>query len=151
MRRFNRRSWPRRSSNRPETDCRIVLRTLSVTSNSPTFFVANSQPCRSLVDCVTDGCVSSPCARIAASCAEADGPRGSGYTHKHEDALKELMSLGFSDLYRATYPDPTKHPGHTRDYSRINPKVTAMVDMMVTPGQWVSSLVVSRQKRPRPV
>ena len=77
MRRFNRRSWPRRSSNRPETDCWIALRTLSVTSASLTFFVANSQPCRSLVDCVTDGCVSSPCARIAASCAEAG--------HAHEN------------------------------------------------------------------
>lgn len=77
MRRFNRRSWPRRSSNRPETDCWIVFRTPSVASNSLTFFVANSQPCRRLVDCVSDGCVRSPCASIAASCAEA--------RHAHEN------------------------------------------------------------------
>ena len=61
----------------PDASVAIVLRTLSVTSNSLTFFVANSQPCRSLVDCVTDGCVSSPCARIVASCAEAG--------HAHEN------------------------------------------------------------------
>ena len=53
---------------------------------------------------------------------KADGPRGSGYTHKHEDALKELMSLGFSDLYRATYPDPTKHPAARAITPETTPK-----------------------------
>ena len=72
---------------------------------------------------------------------KADGPRGSGYTHKHENALKELMSLGFSDLYRATYPDPTKHPGRTCDYSRINPKVTARLHLALAS----ASLTLRRQ------
>ena len=52
---------------------------------------------------------------------KADGSRGSGYSQAHEDALKEVMSLGFCDLYRAAHPDPGKYPGHTSGLSKTCP------------------------------
>ena len=48
---------------------------------------------------------------------KADGQRNGGfYSQKEEDALKELLDLGFCDLYRKTHCDPGKHPGRTRGY-----------------------------------
>ena len=51
----------------------------------------------------------------------SDGPRGSGYSQAHENALNERMSLGFCDLYRAADPDPRKYPGHTSGFSERCP------------------------------
>ena len=62
---------------------------------------------------------------------KADGPRGSGYTQEHEDALKEIMDLGFCDLYRAAYPDPRKYPGRTSRFLAHNPKVTARLHLIL--------------------
>ena len=62
---------------------------------------------------------------------KADGPRGSGYAQEHEDALKELMDLGFCDLYRAQYPDPRKYPGRTSSFSTNNPPITARLHLML--------------------
>ena len=48
---------------------------------------------------------------------KADGrPEGRWYSQKEEDALKELLDLGFCDLYRKAHPDPGRRPGRTRGY-----------------------------------
>ena len=52
---------------------------------------------------------------------KADGARGSGYSQAHENALKELMSLGFCDLYRTAHRDPRTKPGHTSGFSETCP------------------------------
>ena len=62
---------------------------------------------------------------------KADGPRGSGYAQEHEDVLKDLMDLGFCDLYRAAYPDPRKYPGRTSSFCTNNPKVTARLHLIL--------------------
>ena len=49
---------------------------------------------------------------------KADGrPKGNRYSQEEEDALKELLDLGFCDLYRNAHPDPCKKPGRTRGYA----------------------------------
>ena len=62
---------------------------------------------------------------------KADGPRGSSYTQEQEDPLRELMDLGFFDLYRAAYPDPGRFPGRTSSFSTNNPKVTARLHLIL--------------------
>ena len=48
---------------------------------------------------------------------KADGPRtGNLYSQKEEDALAELLDLGFYDLYRKAHPDPGEKRGRTRGY-----------------------------------
>jgi len=61
----------------------------------------------------------------------ADGPRGTGYSQAEEDALAELMSLGFVDLYRAAHPDPKHAPGRTRGYSENFPEGTSRLHLIL--------------------
>ncbi len=49
---------------------------------------------------------------------EADGRREGMYGPEDEDALQEILNLGFVDLYRDTHPDPKEKPGHTRGYDQ---------------------------------
>ena len=51
---------------------------------------------------------------------KADGPRGTGYSQAEEDALAELMSLGFVDLYRCARPNPMDDPGFTSGFQRTS-------------------------------
>lgn len=46
----------------------------------------------------------------------ADGPRKGLYGQDDEDALQEILDLGFVDLYRDRHPDPETKPGHTHGY-----------------------------------
>ena len=50
---------------------------------------------------------------------KADGRRRDDglYSQDEEDALQELLDLGFYDLYRETHRNPKRRPGYTRGYS----------------------------------
>ena len=75
--------------------------------------------------------------RDAALCGDfnvkfkADGKQSPDYTQEHEDALKELMNLGFCDLYRTKYDDSKEKPGHTRGYSDEFPIGTSRLHLML--------------------
>ena len=86
----------------------------------------------------------------------ADGPRGTGYSQAEEDALEELMSLGFVDLYRAAHPDPKYAPGRTRGYSENFPAGTSRLHLILASGSLARCLqdarldVCSRPRRDAP-
>lgn len=61
----------------------------------------------------------------------ADG-RGNDrfYSQEEEDALNELLDLGFCDLYRRAHPDPRESPGRTRGYDR-HPEGTSRLHLVL--------------------
>ena len=53
------------------------------------------------------------------------------YSQYEEDALQELLDLGFYDLYREAYPNPKQEPGYTRGYSEKFPNGTSRLHLML--------------------
>ena len=61
---------------------------------------------------------------------KADGRRKGLYGQDDEDALREILDLGFVDLYRDTHPDPEKEPGRTHGY-QDDPQGTSRLHLML--------------------
>ena len=61
----------------------------------------------------------------------ADGRRDGLYGQDDEDALKELLDLGFVDLYREAHPNPKEKPGCTYGYSETCPEGTSRLHLVL--------------------
>ena len=85
---------------------------------------------------------------------KADGPRtGELYSQAEEDALMELLDLGFCDLYRKAHCNPRKNPGRTRGYNDRHPIGTSRLHLILASkslarGLWDAQLDL-RVDRPR--
>ena len=85
---------------------------------------------------------------------KADGPRtGELYSQEEEDALMELLDLGFCDLYRKAHCNPRKNPGRTRGYNDRHPIGTSRLHLILASkslarGLWDAQLDL-RVDRPR--
>ena len=64
----------------------------------------------------------------------ADGPYKGCYTKAVEDAVQEILELGFVDLYRQANPDPNVQPGRTRGYSDKHPDGTSRLHLALATG-----------------
>ena len=87
---------------------------------------------------------------------KADGrPEGGWYSQKEEDALKELLDLGFCDLYRQAHCNPRKNPGRTRGYDdQRHPFGTSRLHLILAStslarGLWDAQLDLRTNHRPR--
>lgn len=86
-----------------------------------------------------------------------DGPRTGEYSQAEEDALTELLDLGFCDLYRRKHPDRDKKPGRTRGYAesdKTNTGGTSRLHLILASKMPARRLQDARRdlrvKRPRP-
>ena len=70
----------------------------------------------------------------------ADDQRSGLYGEDDEDALKELLDLGFVDLYRKAHPDLRKEPGYTRGYCEKYPKGTSRLNLVLASGSLAQCL-----------
>ena len=61
------------------------------------------------------------------------------YSPEEEDALNELLDLGFCDLYRRAHPDPRESPGRTRGYDR-RPGGTSRLHLVLASERLVGGL-----------
>ena len=62
----------------------------------------------------------------------ADGPPTGGYySEAEQDALEELMRLGFTDIYRVAHPNPKEEPGFTFGYSTQYPEGTSRLHLVL--------------------
>ena len=87
-----------------------------------------------------------------------DGPRtGDLYSQAEEDALKELLDLGFCDVYRRVHPDRDEKPGRTHRYAESDTTETggaSRLHLILASKKLVPQLrdarLDLRTKRPRP-
>ena len=61
----------------------------------------------------------------------ADQPYTGTYTKAVEEALQQILELGFIDLYRQAHPDPNAQPGRTRGYSEKRPHGTSRLQLVL--------------------
>ena len=84
---------------------------------------------------------------------EPDEPREALYPKAVEDALQELLELGFVDLYRRAHPDSKAQPGRTRGYSDNCPSGKSRLHLAlasVSLAQRLRSVCVDVHSRPWP-
>ena len=86
-----------------------------------------------------------------------DEPRGPFYSQAEEDALMELLALGFCDVYRRVHPDRDEKPGRTRGYAESDSTHTggtSRLHLILASKKLVPHLrdarLDLRTKRPRP-
>ena len=84
---------------------------------------------------------------------EPDEPRKGLYPKSVEDALQELLELGFVDLYRRAHPNPRAQPGRTHRYKDTHPSGTSRLHLVlasVSLAQRLRSACVDVHSRPWP-
>ena len=86
-----------------------------------------------------------------------DESRGPFYSQAEEDAVTELLHLGFCDVYRSVHPDPCEKPGHTHRYAESDTTDTggaSRLHLILASKKLVPHLQDARldlrTKRPRP-
>ena len=86
----------------------------------------------------------------------ADGPlkkKDRWYSEDEQDALEELLRLGFVDLYREAHPHPNEKPGCTHSYSEKCPKGSSRLHLVLASEslkQLLRSACVDVESRPWP-